>query len=235
MKSFNIIILIISLILISPSSYAQKKDTSRNFKDVKGDLLMDNSSKTVNTYHYNSYKIVSNENISKLLLLNKYIDINKQLKVKLGGGSISFWFKHVKNGLVLYSDDYSFIKLKAKGNQLLVDCTIFSIDGDYIAKIENNKLLPSKELEQYGSDRWIEVISKQNIPILQVALSKNDNSIEVGGLFFSESSYTIFSKSGMHIKSANKPYMLMKDEEKRAILYNALKEAKKYLTQLHIQ
>ena len=39
----------------------------------------------------------------------------------------------------------------------------------------------------------------------------------------------------MHIKSANKPYMLMKDEEKRAILYNALKEAKKYLTQLHIQ
>ena len=89
------------------------------------------------------------------------------------------------------------------------------------------------DLEQYGNDRWIEILSKKDYPILQIELLKSDNAIKINGLFFSERGYTIMCQDGIMPSSFAKPFMLMTAEEKNAIHYEALKKAQQFLVKLH--
>lgn len=228
-KKNHILVYVISLIPLL--TFSQKKDSTINIKEINGDLLTGNSKKTI----VNNYKIFNNTQTDKILLLHKYINVEKEILIKYGSNEYYNSIQWMTKYPAKIQIDNNVITIKVKNGQLVIDCIIFGIDGDYLAKIENNHLLPSKDLDQYGSDRWLEVISRQNIPILQIELNKSKNCIEINGLFFGDSQYSILSKNGTEFFSDERPFMVMSDQERKTIFYGAVVKARKALTQLHNQ
>ncbi len=198
---------------------------------LNGDLMTGNSKKFVSSTII--IKHITQANQNKVLLLSRYIDTTKEILIVFGGDTSYTTIKNLRSGKeVIFIDNYVIPKLYFNKNHFYFSCTVFNINGDYEAKIEENKLLPS-ECEEYGSSNWIEVINKKEIPILQVLLDKKTNSININGLFFTNQTYVLLSDSGMFVRPFKQPFQLMTAEDKNKALYRAISEAKKYLTPLH--
>lgn len=219
--------------MFSLVSYGQKKSTHTKINTIKGDLLLDSSKKIVHNHYY---KTITENNKPELLRLDKHLDLSKEIKINYGNGikeSVMIdWLQY--QGVRIKMEGKGVIVFTVKKGQLFINCTVFGIDGNYIAKVENNKLLPNNDVEQYISSSWLEIISKQDIPVLQIELDKVNNSINIYGLFFSDSWVTFMTKkNGMLMYPMGTPFMLMTNEQRSKISYEVLKKAREYLVAFH--
>jgi hypothetical protein len=171
---------------------------------------------------------------ANVLLVNKYINKDEYIKVKVGSNTARYPYEWIKKGFQPITSTGSngvfgihidnIINLKIVGNNLLINSRVKSIDQKLVASIKDNKLEINKGLIQRSSDRFIEIIDEYDIPVLQVVLSK-DNTIEINGVFFSETECVVLSKTGM-FQTAFSPISLMSDNEKKQLLYEIRQAAK---------
>jgi hypothetical protein len=172
-----------------------------------------------------------------VLLVNKYIKKNKPIIIK-AGFTATVDFESLKNGLQIFApkgsgprifgverDASDIFRIKVVGNNLFINSHVRSIDQKIIAIIRNNSLEVNKGLRQRSSENFIEILDDYGIPVLQIILNK-DNSIEINGVFFSQSSCVIANKNSIYSTSFT-PFDLMNEEERKQTTYKIRQEAKK--------
>jgi hypothetical protein len=170
------------------------------------------------------YRKITKYNEDKVLLVNKYIDTTKQIILDAGGiqteGNMQTLTKKVP---VMFSGKMP-IYLVVKKGRLLLNCLFYSIEGNVAAKLEYNKLTQKGSgYQEKITEKWLEVIDNNNIPVLQVELNKQKNSIDISGVAFDENGQTcsIFSPEyGFSFFPLPKPYLLMSQEDRDKFWYD---------------
>lgn len=119
------------------------------------------------------------------------------------------------------------LTLKVINNSLAVSTIVRSINQKVVAVVENNKLIVEKGFSQKITEQYFEIKDEYNVPVLQIILDKNTNSIKLNGVFLSDSSYMILSDKGTSTSSFDKPFLLMNEMEKNAAINEILTIAKK--------
>ncbi len=127
------------------------------------------------------YNTVTKANEDKILLVNKYINVKKNISIKLGsnieGGFPKYVLErgHNVNLENLIPNNFNFITLKLIDGKLKISIVINGFDDKYVVRIVNNKLVTSKDYHLYASDRYFELFDDYYIPVLQVELIKETN------------------------------------------------------------
>lgn len=200
-----------------------------NVQHQRGDIVK----KKVVITNYNA-KVQDN-----ILLVNKYIDTKKQIIFQCGKtirlATISF--KQLKEGYTYYPLGFNgaltihggenIIDMKIVNGRLKISCDVYGFDQKYIAKIVNNRLFPSKsDYHLYVSDKYFELFDEYYIPVLQVELQKETNSIYIAGAFNRKDGYTIISQKSLRSVDFTKPKLLMTQHERDSLLNDYLENTK---------
>ncbi len=182
------------------------------------------------------------------LNVSKYIDTTKQIWVIVGNSPTFIYYPWLRQGHVLYpfgggENPSAFIirggenilSIKMIKGIIKISSNIIGFDAKYIAKIIDNKLIPSVNIfHLYVSDSYFELFDQFDIPVLQIELIKKLNAIYIGGAFNDDFGYTIISKEkGMDSRHFPKTISLMTQSEKDSIFYYYRTEAKKNIKPVH--
>jgi len=230
--------LFIALIYLPLFSTCQKKQVIIN--DNHGKISI-----TINNYNTKTKDYVLN--------VSKYIDTSKRINLMLGGGVRISGFiplaqlkkgytinpvgeSSTASGIIFHGGD-KILSLKLVKGKLKISGEIFGFNQKCIAVIDNNKLNPCRsDYRLYVSDKYFELIDDYNIPVLQIELIKESNSIYLGGSFVDERGYNLFSKSyGVISKHYPTPILLMRQSERDSVLYEYLTISHSKLTVIHNQ
>lgn len=218
-------------LIISIHANGQKDATK--IGTLKGDIITDSGTK--NVYNKTVYRIITEANKNKILLVNKYIDTAKPISIFFGTNKYEqITPKILRNGFSPFTGAFvlneggDLLKIILKGNRLGIYSKIKSFDGKYIAIIEDNLLIPYNQRRIYASDKFFEIFDEYDIPVLQIELVKKENAIYFSGAFNHSSGYTIMNRDGF-TQSLNYriPNLYLSQGKRDSILYMYLQEAKK--------
>lgn len=216
------------LLIISTQSLSQKNDTAK-----KGDTYITNIGK--------ADKVIVTApatpgNVKNVLLLNKYLDTTKTIWIKSAVVS-AYSIKSLRKGVSPIILGYeSPLTIQVVNGQILLNCVMYDIDGRRAAKIHNNELVneEGRNYEMHSTDRYIEVVNDYNIPVLQVDINKEENSITIRGVTFDEHGYYTYILGGSAVDiTMKKPYNKMSQVEKDSFLPIFRTQARQILKQLH--
>ncbi|ARK10374.1 hypothetical protein A6C57_08555 [Fibrella sp. ES10-3-2-2] len=219
-KSVNLIVLVILLcILTGNHTQAQQKPTYRT--TIR-------RANNVNAEKVLIYNTVNNSNKDKVLLVSKYINFKKPVAIRQGGVTYITNVKKLLRGdsIVNYMNIKNIVTLKLVKNTLSVSSKVKSIDQKLVAQVLDNKLIGTAGFSQVITERYLEVVDKYDIPVLQIILNKKLNMIEVNGVFFSDTSYVILAGDAAYSDSYPKQFLLMSDSERNAVMHKVLINSK---------
>lgn len=229
---FTFIVLSFVFVAYSNLAFCQQVIAHNNKGTVIGKQNNDNRTIKI-TKVYNK---VTEQNKGKVLLLNKYLDTTKTIWIKTGLVS-TYTMERLRMGVTPIILGYEApLTLKVENGQILLNCIMYDIEGKRAAKIHNNELVneEGRNYELHITDRYIEIINEYNIPVLQVDLDKQENSISIRGVTFDENgAYTYILADKIVDNYMGKPFIKMKEAEKDSFLLMFRTEAKKVLQQLH--
>ena len=218
-------------------AWSQKDSSKRVYiTDTHGNVRVDESVKTI--YEKKETKIykITSENVAKVLMLSKYLDSTKPIRVCIGSNTSILDYSQLKAGHRLSEiQTKNVFSCKVVNGNLLLSGTAFWLDGKYSAKIEKNVLVNSPLFEQYGSNNWLEVINEYDIPILQVVLKKSDNSIVINGVFFSDDGCEIDTSGTAWQNSYDTPFLYMSQSSRDSVLHEIIERTRGRFTLLHNQ
>lgn len=217
----------------------QDTNNSTNIGNMQGDIVKDHATKNV----YNNQKVVvynyiNDKNKNAILLLSKYIDTHKTITIRTGNNDmpVEFWqFKYEGFTAISWNEgDLINFRVNDK-DQLLISTSIHKMDGTLVAKVIENKLIPiPPNYRAYASEKYIEIFDDHDLPVLQIDLDKDNNTIIISGLFFSKDQCVILSKTaGATNINYPKSYLLLSHEERDVLLNKILTIAEKGLKPLH--
>jgi hypothetical protein len=205
----------------------------------KTKIYINKNGKIVNTTTINNYNAKTKEAI---LNVSKYIDTAKQIFIVAGSVTIGmvtlsqlqaghtfspFGISSIPAGIYLRGGDM-ILKLKLIKGKLKISCDINGFDEKYIARINDNKLICSKQdYHLYVSDRYFELFDDYYIPVLQIELLKNANAIYIGGAINYSDGYTIISQSGVVNRNFPKQKLLIPQQQRDSLFNEYLIEAKR--------
>ncbi len=197
---------------------------------INGDVIMGNGKKTIvskkTIYNYNTKAKVIKLNVSK------YIDTAKKIWLNVGQNMIGLTLRQLQIGTTIADVlgpseiNWDILRLILIKGKLYIRADINDFDDKYIARIIDNKLVTSKNYHLYSSDRFFEVYDDYYIPVLQIELQKQNNTIYITGAFNSPTGYKIVSKEGI-LFSDFKSKLLMTEEEKKHWFNEYITTAKK--------
>jgi len=211
------------------------KNSSTRVGTLNGDIIKDKGTK--NVYTTINKKYVKEESI-EALAVSKYLDVNKDMLIVAGTNKVRVLARHLENGIwpfqqvVFMPGGEKIIFLKLVDGKLKISADIDDFEGKYIAKIRDNKLILGKNYHRYTSDRYFEIYDDYYIPVLQIELVKNQNSIFINGVFNYDKGCYIFSNSGLITKQLKKDKFLMPPQEKDSFL-KVIRETAKIIKPVH--
>ena len=222
-------------LLITNLGLCQK--TKIEVKENKGKIIgtqnNDNRKYTV----IKNKTVINNGDIKNgILLLNKYLDITKNICFSSQGYKYCnpLFAYNQSNGEQTAIDVYGQkipLKLTSTMNgHLLLNCKIYSVDGKVISLIEDNVINPagSNILKQTSTDSSLQVLDQYGIPVLTIQIHKKENTIEAQCVTFDEDGniLLIMSKQGVTFYSVGKPYLLKSQEERDKFWYDCKQKIK---------
>lgn len=210
----------ISYLLISFSLHSQntKKTNSAllNFRDNNGTI-------NLNSYYNQDKKKVD------VLLVDKYLNRKKPIIIDFATNTITISPSQLQ---VNYSDSNywcmfdilgKLFELKVKNGQIRIKCDVIGFDGRYIAKVRGDTLILGKHFHAYVSDRYFEIFDDYNIPLLQIELIKNTNTISISGVQHTDIGFNIWSDRGMlgyaYDKNRSSKWFMNEHDKEAARLY----------------
>lgn len=173
LKSFAFII-IVALFIFSPRYILCQKNVEVKDNHGKMNITIQEFNKKYKDY---------------VLNVNKYIDTAKPIMIENGVGN--FCGLATLNQLRLGYSPFGIVAactvlrggekilwLKIVNNRLNISCSIDGFDGKYIARVIDNRLITSKsDYHLYVSDKYFELFDDYYIPVLQIQLIKDINTI----------------------------------------------------------
>jgi hypothetical protein len=221
-------ILLLLYILAPSNSFGQKNSSpKRDTTKITGDYVRGN--KIVYDYR----KVYKNgPPKSPFIKLDKFLDTSKMIHIFEGSNDYGIDYHNLSTGInLLYIQqdslrNSSFLGLLIHKGKLYMSGDFTGFGDKYVAKIMNNQIVVFESMYTMVSDSAFALVDKDDIPLLQLRLSKGCNCIYLNGVFNTANGYTIIDEHGQSGHMFPKPFPLMTEQERNEQYYKYLKLTK---------
>jgi hypothetical protein len=206
--------------------YSQTKQHS-DTTHIAGDYVRGN--KTV----YNVKKIYkSGPPKAKFLKLDKFLDTSKEIHFYVGSNDYGIDYHNLVEGVHPFEiqqdslRNSGFLTISLYKGKLYISADITGFADKYVAKIINNQIIDFEAMYTVVTDSAFALVDKDDIPLLQLRLSKGCNCIYLNGVFNTSNGYVIVDEQGESGHTFPKPAPLLTEEERNQQYYKYLKLTK---------